>query len=211
MCFVKSFEQRCAFGGKADLARPAARSAYDAVDGARSAASKCYRDAAILSTHLDDPPRSRCSWQSWRQAGSAKPMACWPCINLMQYLRILPIACVLFGACSCSELAGDSGVSKPAQIRCQVGPDCDLKWERAYTWVVESSGLKLKTKTDGLIKTAETPGNDRTLVVTITKNASSQSGIYEIDFIGKCTSIWSCIPSDAESRTNFANFVSTAN
>jgi hypothetical protein len=45
--------------------------------------------------------------------------------------------------------------------------------------------LKLKTKTDGLIKT-EADGEERTLVVTITKNATPQSGTYEIDFIGKC-------------------------
>lgn len=132
------------------------------------------------------------------------------CLRRVRYLRLMLMAGVLFGACSCSELAGDLGVSKPEQIRCQVGPDCDLKWERAYTWVVESSGLKLKTKTDGLIKTAGSPGNDRTLVVTITKNPTSQSGIYEIDFIGKCLSIWSCTPSVAESRTSFANFVSAA-
>ena len=132
------------------------------------------------------------------------------CLRRVRYLRLVLIAGVLFGACSCSELAGDLRVSKPEQIRCQVGPDCDLKWERAYTWVVESSGLKLKTKTDGLIKTAESPGNDRTLVVTITKNPTLQSGIYEIDFIGKCLSIWSCTPSVAESRTSFANFVSEA-
>jgi hypothetical protein len=131
--------------------------------------------------------------------------------NLMQYLRLLLITGVLFGACGCSELSGDSTVSKPEQIRCQVGPDCNLKWERASTWVVESSGLQLKTKTDGLIKTAESPGNDRTLVITITKNSTPQSGTYEIGFIGKCTSIWSCIPSDAESRTRFANFVLGAN
>jgi hypothetical protein len=121
------------------------------------------------------------------------------------------IVSVLFGACSCSELTGGLDVSKPEEIRCQVGPDCDLKWERAYTWVVESSGLQLKTKTEGLIKTARSPENDRTLVVTITKNPTSQSGTYEIDFIGKCLSIWSCIPSAAESRTSFANFVSAAN
>jgi hypothetical protein len=131
--------------------------------------------------------------------------------NLTQYLRLLLMAGVLFGACSCSQLAGDSDVSKPEEIRCQAGPDCDLKWEKAYTWVVESSGLKLKTKTDSLIKTAESPGNDRTLVVTITKIPTSQAGTYEIDFIGKCTSIWSCIPSDAESRTRFVNFVLAVN
>ena len=124
--------------------------------------------------------------------------------------RVALIAGVLSGACSCSKVAGDLDVSMPQQIRCQAGPDCDLKWERAYTWVVESSGLKLKTKTDGLIKTAESPGNDRTLIVTITKNSTWQLGIYEIDFIGKCLSIWSCTPSVAESRTSFANFVSAA-
>ena len=123
----------------------------------------------------------------------------------MQNLRLVLIAGVLFGACSCSELAGDLGVSKPEQIRCQAGADCDLKWDRAYKWLVENSGLKLKTKTDGLIKTEA--GEDRTLVVTITKNPTSQSGTYEIDFIGKCPSIWSCVPSAAESRTRFANFV----
>jgi hypothetical protein len=129
--------------------------------------------------------------------------------NLMRCLRPVLIAGVFLGASSCSELAGDSAVSKSEQIKCQVGPDCDLKWERAYTWVVESSGLKMKTKTDGLIKTVESSGDDRTLVVTITKNPTSQSDTYEIDFIGKCLSIWSCIPSVAESRTSFANFVSS--
>ena len=132
------------------------------------------------------------------------------CLRQVRYLRLVLIAGVLFGTCSCSELAGDLGVSKPEQIRCQIGPDCDLKWERAYTWVIESSGLKLKTKTDGLIKTAESPGNDRMLVVTITKNSTSQLGIYEIDFIGKCLSIWSCTPSVAETRTSFANFILAA-
>jgi hypothetical protein len=131
--------------------------------------------------------------------------------GLMRYLRLVLIAVVFFGACSCSEVAGGLGgnLSKPEQIRCQAGPDCDLKWERAYKWVVENSGLKLKTKTDGLIKT-EADRSDRTLVVIITKNPTPQSGTYEIDFIGKCPSVLSCVPSAAESRTRFANFVLTA-
>jgi hypothetical protein len=128
----------------------------------------------------------------------------------MRYLRAALMTGALCGHCSCSALSGVSDVSKSEQIICQVGSDCDLKWERAYRWVVESSGLNLKTKTDGLIKTAESPGNDRVLVVTITKNSTSQSGTYEIDFIGKCLSIWSCVPSVAESRTKFVNFVLAA-
>ena len=130
--------------------------------------------------------------------------------SLMLYLRLVLIAVVLFGACSCSEVAGDFGVSKSEQISCQAGPDCDLKWERAYKWVLENSGLKLKTKTNGLIKT-EADGENRTLVVTITKNPTPQLGTYEIDFIGKCPSLLSCVPSAAESRTRFAKFVSAAN
>ena len=130
--------------------------------------------------------------------------------SLVPYVRLVLIAVVLFGACSCTGVASDFGVSKPEQIRCQAGPDCDLKWERAYKWVVENSGLKLKTKTDGLIKT-EADKEERTLVVTITKNATPQPGTYEIDFIGKCASVLSCVPSAAESRTRFANFVSAAN
>jgi hypothetical protein len=124
----------------------------------------------------------------------------------MRYLPLVLIAVVLFGACSCSEVAGVN-LSRPEQIRCQAGPDCDLKWERAYKWVVENSDLKLKTKTDGLIKT-EADRENRTLVVTITKNPTLQSGTYEIDFIGNCPSLLSCVPSAAESRTRFANFVS---
>jgi hypothetical protein len=129
----------------------------------------------------------------------------------MRRLRLVLIAGVLFGTCSCS-VTGGLGVksSKLEPVRCQAGPDCDLKWKRAYTWVVESSGLKLKTKTDNLIKTMESPGVTRTLVVTITKNPTSQPGTYEIDFIGGCSSLLSCVPSVEESRTSFANFVSAA-
>jgi hypothetical protein len=128
----------------------------------------------------------------------------------MRYLRLVPIAGVVFAACSCSEIAGDLDAS-PKQISCQAGPDCDLKWERAYTWVVEGAGLKLKTRTDGLIKTVESPGDSRALVITITKNPISPSGTFEIDFIGKCSSILSCIPPVEESRAKFVDFVLAAN
>ena len=130
----------------------------------------------------------------------------------MRYLRLVLTAGVLFGACSCS-VTGGLGVnsSKPALVTCKAGPDCDLKWKRAYTWVVERSGLKLKTKTDGMIKTVDTREESRTLIVTITKNPTSQSGTYEIDFVGGCPNSLSCVPSVEESRTSFANFVSATN
>jgi hypothetical protein len=91
---------------------------------------------------------------------------------------------------------------------CQAGPDCDAKWARANKWVTESSGLKAQSKAESQIKTAVSPDSDsRTLVVTITKNATSKPGIYEISFVGGCPSQLGCVPPVAESRAGFVNFV----
>jgi hypothetical protein len=127
----------------------------------------------------------------------------------MRYVRLNSLmAWVLFGACSCAGGSGpEAGLSKPAQITCQAGPDCDAKWARANKWVTESSDLKIVTKTDSQIKTVPSTGDSRKLVVTITKNATSKPGIYEISFIAGCPSQLSCLPPIAESRARFANFV----
>jgi hypothetical protein len=87
-------------------------------------------------------------------------------------------------------------------------PDCDAKWARATAWVTENSGLKIQSKSDAQIKTEQAAGYvSRTLVVTITKNATSKPGIYEISFVGGCPSSLSCVPPVAESRAGFVAFV----
>jgi hypothetical protein len=74
--------------------------------------------------------------------------------------------------------------------------------------VTESSGLKIQSKADSQIKTVQSRDSDsRTLVITITKNATSKPGIYEINFVGGCPSELSCVPPVAESRARFVNFV----
>jgi hypothetical protein len=91
---------------------------------------------------------------------------------------------------------------------CQAGSDCDTKWARAAAWVTENSGLKIQGKSDAQIKTIQSPDyNSRTLVVTITKNATSKPGIYEISFVGGFPSQLSCVPSVEESRAGFVAFV----
>ena len=113
----------------------------------------------------------------------------------------------LFGASSCAG-GGDSGDARKPQIVCQAGPDCDAKWARATAWVTENSGLKIESKSDAQIKTEQSAKYDnRTLVVTITKNATSKPGIYEIAFVGGCPSMYSCVPPVAESRAGFVAFV----
>jgi hypothetical protein len=121
----------------------------------------------------------------------------------------LMMACIFVGTSSCAGGggSGDASLSKP-QILCQAGPDCDAKWARATAWVTENSGLKIQSKSDAQIKTEQAAGYDnRTLVVTITKNATSKPGIYEINFVGGCPSPLSCVPPVADSRAGFVAFV----
>ena len=120
----------------------------------------------------------------------------------------LMMACIFVGTSSCAGGggSGDASLSKP-QILCQAGSDCDAM-ARATAWVTENSGLKIQSKSDVQIKTEQAAGYDnRTLVVTITKNATSKPGIYEIRFVGGCPSALSCIPPIAESRAGFVAFV----
>jgi hypothetical protein len=128
------------------------------------------------------------------------------------YVRLsLLMVWALFGACCAGGDRPEAGLSKPTQITCQVGPDCDAKWARASKWATESSGLKIQSKGESQIKTVEIrDANSRTLVVTITKNATSKPGIYEISLVGGCASQLSCVPPIAESRAQLVNFVQGA-
>jgi hypothetical protein len=119
----------------------------------------------------------------------------------VEVFRFGLIACILFGFSACA------GRSEPPQISCQVGPDCDAKWARANEWV-EKFGLQIASKSDAQIKTKEASKYDNPLlVVTITKNATTKPGIYDIRFVGGCTSWVSCKPPIAETRAAFVAFV----
>ena len=114
-----------------------------------------------------------------------------------------------FGASGCAGRggSGDATLSNSPQILCQAGPDCDARWSKANEWA-EKSGLKVISKSDAQIKTSQPPGyENRTLVVTITKNATSKPGIYEIRFVAGCASQLRCEPPVQESRAAFAAFV----
>jgi hypothetical protein len=156
-----------------------------------------------------------------RKQGPAEPLRMPPSAHLwarvatgiaMRDLRLFALmACVPFGTCSCAGSVGpEYNLSKPTQIMCEAGADCDAKWARANTWVTENSGLKIQTKTESQIKTVQSTADSRILVVTITKNATSKPGVYEISFIGGCPSPLSCRPPIAESRAQFAKFVLAA-
>jgi hypothetical protein len=117
-------------------------------------------------------------------------------------------ACVFLAVSSCTGGVGPEASLSQPPILCQTGSDCDTKWARANEWVTDISGLKIQNKSDAQIKTAQDPGNDsRTLVVTITKNATSKPGFYEISFVAGCPGILRCVPPTAETRTGFVAFV----
>lgn len=127
----------------------------------------------------------------------------------MRVSRFGLMACAFFGLSGCAggEGSGDASVSRPPKILCQAGPDCDAKWARANEWTAKS-GLQIANKSDTLIKTKVPAGYEhRMLVVTITKNATSRPGTYEISFVAGCASEFSCEPPIAESRSGFTAFV----
>ena len=129
----------------------------------------------------------------------------------MRYLRVITlVACAPLGTWGCSE-GGSSGletsVTKPPLITCHAGPDCDVKWARAGRWVTESSGLKIQKTTDALITTVQSGVDSRTLVLTVTKNPTSQPGIYQINIVAGCPSILACVPSVSDFRVRLTNFI----
>jgi hypothetical protein len=118
------------------------------------------------------------------------------------------MGCIFFGVSSCTRGDGPEASLSTPPISCQAGSDCDTKWARANDWVTENSGLRIHSKSDAQIKTVQAPNNDsRTLVVTITKNATSKPGIFEISFVGGCPSVLSCVPPVTETRAAFVAFV----
>jgi hypothetical protein len=129
----------------------------------------------------------------------------------MRYLRVNTlVACALLGTWGCSE-GGSSGLETSVKslplITCHAGPDCDVKWARAGRWVTESSGLKIQTKAESLITTVQSNVDSRTLVLTVTKNPTSQPGIYQISITAGCPNIFSCLPSVSDSRVRLTNFI----
>lgn len=119
----------------------------------------------------------------------------------MNVLPFVIMTCFLLG------LSGCAGRSEPPQTSCQAGRDCDAKWTRANEWI-EKSGLKILSKSDAQIKTKVGQNyDDPLLVVTITKNPTTKPGLYEIRFVGGCTSTLGCQPPIAETRAAFLAFV----
>jgi hypothetical protein len=118
------------------------------------------------------------------------------------------MGCVFFDVTGCTGAGGSGTRLSTPQLLCQAGPDCDAKWASAAAWVTEQSGLKVQSKSDAQIKTVQSRGaDDRTLVITITKNPTSKLGTYEINFVGGCSSVLSCVPPVAETRAGFVAFV----
>jgi hypothetical protein len=110
---------------------------------------------------------------------------------------------MLTAACASSQL---QQLLPPQPIICTTGPDCDGKWARAATWVATNSALKVQVRTDTVVQTAAATPSETTPAYTVTKVARGE-GRFEITFNGGCGNMYRCVPSIAESRARFAQFV----
>ena len=111
---------------------------------------------------------------------------------------------ILVAACASSQVA--QIVTAPQPIICTAGADCDAKWSRAIAWIASNSPLRIKVKTDAVVRTEEAGKSDTTPAFTVTKVARGD-GRYEIAFNGGCANRLRCVPAIAESRARFAAFV----
>lgn len=95
----------------------------------------------------------------------------------------------------------------PAPIKCFDKAQCDAKWSRAITWIATNSSWKIQTQTDFLVQTYNSIDDSPSPSFTVTKVAKGAPNSYEITFTGGCANILGCIPSVAESRASFTEFV----
>ncbi len=97
--------------------------------------------------------------------------------------------------------------SAPTPITCQTGADCDAKWARAIEWITKNSAWRIQRQTDTLIQTNSSINDSPSPAFKVTKVAAGGPGAYEIDFAGKCSNMWGCMPTVASARAKFADFV----
>jgi hypothetical protein len=121
-------------------------------------------------------------------------------------VRVFAAACVasLVGNCAAQQQAT---APPPAPITCQAGTDCDAKWSRAIGWLASNSRWKIQNQTDMLVQTYNSVDDSPNPGFTVTKVATGQPGVYQLNFDGGCANILGCIPTVAESRASFATFV----
>jgi hypothetical protein len=94
----------------------------------------------------------------------------------------------------------------PQPIICISGADCDAKWNRAATWIAANSTFKIQVRTGTTLQTAGPVPSETTPAFTVTKVARGESR-FEITFNGGCGNPYRCVPSIAESRARFAQYV----
>jgi hypothetical protein len=117
-------------------------------------------------------------------------------------------AFVIVAGCTIdSEQASAPAPALPSVITCQAGADCDTKWSRATDWITKNSAWKIQRQTDALIQTYNSINDSPSPGFKVTKVAAAQPGTYEIDFTGKCSNMWGCVPTVASARATFADFV----
>ncbi len=120
-------------------------------------------------------------------------------------LILIGLSALTLAGCSASPPAPNAAA--PVQpITCTKGPDCDVKWSRAVSWVATNSSYKIQTQTDNIIQTTGPLPNDPDPAYTVTKVARAPN-MYEITFGGGCESLIGCMPTIAEARAQFASFV----
>lgn len=116
-------------------------------------------------------------------------------------LIFLLSACTGMSSTQRSQWTRDAGQN----LTCFKGPDCEVKWERALTWVKNNAEAPIKIANETII-TTDYPYNSKDAYFSITKT-ENYPGSYTINFRANCSSVFGCSPSILELKASFANYV----
>lgn len=128
-------------------------------------------------------------------------LRCFNC--LLVTIPILLIGCSTVHLSEEQKMNLSNLANKP--VYCEGGDDCEIKWGRAITWVLQNSYWKIKVQSDSLI-TTEGPLNTVYAAYQVQKVPLGNNK-YLIDMRLGCGNPFGCVPSVLELKASFVQFV----
>ena len=89
---------------------------------------------------------------------------------------------------------------------CVAGPDCDLKWAAARTFVVINSKMRFQHVTNDYMETFSPPESEVYLGFRVNKEPAGKD-VYQIRVAAWCSNPYVCVPNAIDAMISFNNYV----
>jgi len=92
------------------------------------------------------------------------------------------------------------------KVTCTKGHDCEVKWDRAITWISQNSQWKIQTQNENMIQTDTAAGGSPASHFLVNKVLRGK-GLYEITMMSGCDNFIGCEPDATYLKASFNRFV----